>query len=464
MLELGLIPAVCLAFVATAVVSHAKFAWVRYFHIVATVCLGLLISFFVALFMFDAFEYEIVMSNSRSDLFWWYKLPMFFTTLPGLFMGAVLTSNVGWIIAEMRLLPPKMKHEKMASMVCLTSVILLIVVTYVNPFEAASGLWLDKYPDGVGRELGLLGVLLVLRALLFVIASGAALLLFCLGFTSLIQADEAADHHPLIRPISSLCTGAFALTLGASFLWGVMAHGLEGGIDVSQPLLGALMFASLAASRGQAPGKKAVDGIAWKVLAMAPLLVLLLSTYVLWSGKWESLYIQDSLATKWFGSPLDSAFLLLTVSFILIFLAGAMVITRALSAHFKDEGKLKHSVPAMSGYLAISCALALFASALVWDNASLSGAVLGLLAIPVAACAVVSAASMMSKGQFKHESPLLYACLGLPALGLFASKVLSALSASDTLATFLLVLIVGALAAPVILAREAFYDLMRKRQ
>lgn len=463
MLELGLIPIICLGFVATAVVAHVKYSWVRYFHIITTVCLGLLISFFVLLFAFDAFEFEIVMSNSRSDLVWWYKLLLFFTTLPGLFMGAVITSNVAWILVERALMPRDLKHEKMTSMVCLTSIILLIVIAYVNPFEATSGLWLDKYPNGVGRDMGAVGAFLMLRGLLLIISAGGALLLFCLGFTSLIQTDEADRYRPMIGPVSSLCTGAFALTFVTSVSWGILEHGLDGMMDVSHPLLVALMFASFASTVKRSSYKTEPESLAWKVLAIAPFLLLLLCVYLLWSGKWESLLVQDSLATKWFGSPFNSAFLLLTVSFILIFLVSAMVITRAVSAYFKKEGKPGPRISARSGAIALSCALALFAAALIWDNGSLKAAVMGLTAIPAVFCAVSAFMNYGPKANRDRNDIVLLVCLGAAALGLLLAVALSIFYQSELLASLLLVLVAGPLSGAFLLGRSVFLDLRRLR-
>ena len=98
MIEFGLIPVVMVLFTASAIATVFSLKAARRIHIAGIAALGLLMLFVVFLFVTDNFDFNIVFSNSSSDVSIIYKLGAFFASVEGQLMGLILVMNLGWAL------------------------------------------------------------------------------------------------------------------------------------------------------------------------------------------------------------------------------------------------------------------------------------------------------------------------------------------------------------------------------
>ncbi len=333
MIEYGLIPLVILLLLISAVSTVFNLKVARGLHYAATAVLGLVMLIFVFLFLSNNFDFWVVFSNSSRDLFIGYKLMAFFTTVEGQLLGMLFVMNLSWALGGRLIKGEEYMESKVLTMVTLISVLLLVVVVYINPFEHTSEAFTRHFSDGGGLADGFRSPWMIVQPAAFIIGAGLGGLLFCVGISPILSRDIERFPHRFLRATALTALGFQLLAVVLWAAWAHMSWGQTGwSFDAYEGVMVMVLLFLVGAVHAPLIARKGGLPRSFNLFLLIPFISFLMGAYLIWSGKWETAMERD-LLSKWFGSPLDASWLILTLAF-LIMLGGAWTVVTNL---FKDD-------------------------------------------------------------------------------------------------------------------------------
>jgi cytochrome c biogenesis factor len=320
MWEFTLLPIVCTLFLAAAIISTFKLNLAKYVHLGGIAALTGIILLIVFLFLTDDFDYLVVFANSRTDLAIYYKIGAFFTTIEGLLLGIIWVMNVAWALEDRLLMARSDRpffRAKVLTMVTLFSILVLILVMYINPWEGTSDIFLVHSVDGRGLRTPFQSPWMFVQPHLFMLSIGLSGLLFCISISPILSTDIEGVPDELLKINAMGALGFHLACMAAWGAWASMEWGRGWGFDPYEWFLVIMLMFLTAAVHGTVSRGKGLMKRSFYITTLGPFIMFFLASYIIWSGKWETVIDRD-LESKWFGSPLDSTWLLLTLAFLLL--------------------------------------------------------------------------------------------------------------------------------------------------
>lgn len=329
MWELFLLPGICVLFLASSIAMVVNERFSRYLHYASVTALGLVVLFIIGLFLTDQFSYWIVMGNSSSGLAFPYKFAAVLATVEGHLLVAVLVMNLTWIIQRRWAKGlDEYTSTKVLSTISLISILMILIVTYINPFETSSSLWTRNFPQGIGLDEGYQNPWLFVQPLMFCVSSGIIGFLFCYGLTRMLAREDMRLDVDLVDRNLTLALGTLVISMAFWGMWSAQEWGRAWGFDSYESLLVVLLVFLIGLHWALHNRHGSKSYVLYTPYLIIPFIIYFLGLYVQWSGKWENV-TGRTLDSRWFIVPLDSPWLILGTGFIFliagIFVSGAYI-------------------------------------------------------------------------------------------------------------------------------------------
>jgi hypothetical protein len=208
-------------------------------------------------------------------------------------------------------------RAKVLTMVTLFSILILILVMYINPWEGTSDIFLVHSVDGRGLRTPFQSPWMFVQPFLFMLSIGLSGLLFCISISPLLSTDIEEVPVQLLKVNAMGALGLHLACIASWGAWASMEWGRGWGFDPYEWFLVIMLMFLTAAVHGTVSRGKGLMKRSFYITTLGPFIMFFLASYIIWSGKWETVIDRD-LESKWFGSPLDSTWLLLTMAFLLV--------------------------------------------------------------------------------------------------------------------------------------------------